>query len=88
MHEPSKILRDDRFVLSSDGVIVDAINGLQWHVNPGKQMTWDEANNWIRSLRVSGGGWRIPTLTELKSLYQNGKGINRNTNLNYMLKVV
>ena len=41
---------------------------------PDGGMAWNEAKTWVESLNVGGGGWRVPTLEELKGLYQYGKG--------------
>jgi hypothetical protein len=37
-------------------------------------VTWDEAKAWVESVTVDGGGWRLPTKEELKSLYKKGTG--------------
>ncbi|MBF0531274.1 MAG: caspase family protein, partial [Deltaproteobacteria bacterium] len=57
---------------TADGIIVR--NGLEWYEGPNKDMTWDEARSWAAGLTVGGGGWRMPTRSELKGLYV--KGIN------------
>jgi hypothetical protein len=47
-------------------------NGLQWYIGPDQDTTWDQANSWVKSLTVGGGGWRMPTRAELEALYHNG----------------
>jgi hypothetical protein len=64
-----------RFQVSSSGVISDSETGLEWYVGPDKDTTWDEADAWVKGLTVDGGGWRLPSVEELKGLYQQGKGI-------------
>lgn len=41
---------------------------------PGRDITWDEANAWVHSLDADGGGWRLPTIAELKGLFQRNTG--------------
>jgi len=40
---------------------------LQWLVGPDQDMTWAQAKKWVQSL---GEGWRMPTLIELKGLWE------------------
>ncbi|MBC8433767.1 MAG: DUF1566 domain-containing protein [Desulfobacterales bacterium] len=46
--------------------------GFEWVAGPDRDTTWDEARSWVQSLTVDGGGWRMPTMEELKTLYQKG----------------
>jgi formylglycine-generating enzyme required for sulfatase activity len=42
---------------------------LEWQENPPSDpMTWDEANEYVKSL---GEGWRLPSIKELKDAYDN-----------------
>ncbi len=50
-------------------IIRDNVTGLEWQVGPDHNMTWDVAKAWVDSL---GGGWRMPTMEELKSLWDAG----------------
>jgi Protein of unknown function (DUF1566) len=59
-----------RYTQSPDGVITDQVTGLEWYINPNRDNTWLEARAWAAGLKVAGGGWRLPTLAELKALYQ------------------
>ena len=77
----SEIGRDGHFVLHSNGVVKDTKTGLEWAAGPDRDMTWDQAHSWVESLTVDGGGWRMPTLDELKSLYQQGRGKRNMTQL-------
>jgi hypothetical protein len=61
-----------RFTRSQDGVIADRVTGLEWYINPNRDNTWHQAKAWAETLAVAGGGWRLPTLIELKALYQKG----------------
>jgi hypothetical protein len=53
-------------------VITDSVTGLQWYVNPSPANTWHQAKAWAENLTVAGGGWRLPTMAELKGIYQKG----------------
>ncbi len=51
------------------GIIVDQSTGLEWVVGPDQDTDWDEAKRWVEELTLDGGGWRMPTVSELKGLY-------------------
>jgi hypothetical protein len=59
-----------RFTVSSDGIITDSQLGLQWAPAPTQRMNWFQAENWAQNLSLGGGGWRLPTRSELKSIYE------------------
>ena len=63
-----------RYKRSEAGVILDTKTNLEWYVGPDKDTTWDAAKAWTYRLNVDGGGWRMPSIEELKGLYQQGKG--------------
>jgi hypothetical protein len=58
-----------RFAVSPCGSIKDENTKLEWFVGPDRNVTWYEAKQWIGGLEVCGGGWRMPTIGEIKSLY-------------------
>jgi hypothetical protein len=76
--------RDGVYIAYANGIVKDTKTGLEWVVGPDGSMTWDEAKAWVESLSVGGGGWRMPTVEELKGLYQYGKG---SRNMTPMLKI-
>ncbi len=41
---------------------------------PRSNTSWDQAKFWTKTLTAGRGGWRMPTLPELKSLFQQGAG--------------
>jgi hypothetical protein len=43
--------------------------------------TWNDAQTWVKDLTADGGGWRMPTIEELKTLYKKGAGENNMTPL-------
>jgi hypothetical protein len=61
-----------RFTMAKDGVITDSVTKLEWYVGPDQDTTWHQAKAWMESLTVASGGWRLPTVAELKTLYQRG----------------
>jgi hypothetical protein len=63
-----------RFSVSSDGVITDAQANLEWIVGPNADIDYSQAEQWVASCKVAGGGWRMPTREELANLYQKGVG--------------
>lgn len=68
--------RPVRFTKAADGVITDHTTGLEWYVGPNRDNNWHQAKAWVENLTVAGGGWRLPTIPELKTLYH--KGASRN----------
>ncbi len=63
-----------RFSKAPDGIITDHVTGLDWYV--GQESTWHQAKAWADGLTVGGGGWRLPTVAELKAIYQPGASAN------------
>jgi len=57
-----------RFTKYSSGVFVDSSTGLEWYASPNEDYTWTKAADWVSSLDVAGGGWRMPTRSELAGL--------------------
>ena len=65
--------QEQHFVLmKSTGIVKDTKTGLEWKVGPNKDTNWDQARTWVQKLKLDGGGWRMPTLDELKGLYKKG----------------
>jgi len=64
-----------RFSKDGQGIIKDKQTGLQWYVGPNSDTNWNQAQSWAQSLSAGGGGWRMPTLSELRAL--NGTGETR-----------
>ncbi len=76
-----EIARDRHFVAYENGVVKDTRTGLEWVAGPDRNMTWSQARDWVQSLSIAGGGWRMPTTDELKTLYEKGKGNNNRSPL-------
>ena len=59
-----------RFTVSNEGIIDDSKEmGLQWAPAPDQPMNWFQADDYARNLKLGGGGWRLPTRAELRSIY-------------------
>ena len=84
-HPPSSnsnvIQRDGIYVAYANGIVRDTNTGLEWKAGPDKDTTWNEAKSWVQSLNLDGGGWRMPTTDELKTLYKKGMGSHNLTSL-------
>ena len=62
------------YIVYGNGIVKDTSTNLEWVTGPDRNVTWDEANAWAKGLRLAGGGWRLPTLKELETLYKKGAG--------------
>jgi hypothetical protein len=62
-----------RFQVNPNGVILDQRTGRHWAPDPGERMTWHQAGEYARKLRLGGySDWRLPTRAELKGLGAGG----------------
>ena len=73
--------RDGIYVAHANGIVKDTNTGLEWKAGPNKNTNWNEARSWVQSLNLDGGGWRMPTMDELKGLYKKGRGTHNLTSL-------
>jgi hypothetical protein len=56
------------FVDNGDGTVTEG-GVLQWQqAAPNDVLSWDAANSYCSALDLAGGGWRLPTLPELRSI--------------------
>jgi len=72
---------DDTCISYAYGVIYDKNTGLEWVAGPDKDTNWYEAKRWANNLNIAGGGWRMPTIAELRTLYKEGIGSRNMTTL-------
>ncbi|MBW1988807.1 MAG: DUF1566 domain-containing protein [Deltaproteobacteria bacterium] len=63
-----------RFSKDRRGILFDSKTYLEWVAGPDQDTTWEEARSWVQELSLAGGGWRMPTMEELKSLFVKGAG--------------
>ena len=66
--------RDGLYVAYADEIVKDTKTGLEWIAGPDKNINWKEAKSWVQNLKLEGGGWRMPTTDELRTLYKKGAG--------------
>lgn len=62
--------RDGDFVAYANGVVADTRTGLEWLAGPDVDTSYHQAVEWVRGLTVAGGGWRMPTAKDLRTLYR------------------
>ena len=74
MNQDKNIYFPDRFVSLAAGIVYDKKTDLDWYVGTDKYFTWRQAQQWVSELKASDSTWRLPTLSELKSLYIHGLG--------------
>lgn len=54
------------------GVCTDPSTSLEWQqVQTSVAMSWHSANNHCQYMSFDGGGWRLPNISELRSLFRN-----------------
>ncbi len=73
LYRPEIVARDGRYVAFANRVICDCFSGLEWLPGPDKDMSWKEGCQWVKDLSIGGGGWRLPTLNELRGLFKMNK---------------
>ena len=73
LYRPEIVARDGRYVAYANKVICDCFSGLEWFPGPDKDMSWKEGGHWAKELAIGGGGWRLPTLKELRGLFKMNK---------------
>jgi hypothetical protein len=66
-----------------NGIVRDNRTGLEWIAGLNKDTNWNEAKSWVKELKITGGGWRMPAMHELEGLYKKGAG---NQNMTSLLK--
>lgn len=59
----------------ADRVVTDAVTGLEWVVGSDQDTDYAQAEQWVTTNGIAGGGWRMPTKSELKTLYHPGMGM-------------
>ena len=58
-----------RYKRTSCGSIVDSRTGFEWFVGPNTDLTWAAAQSWARNLDACGKQWALPTIGDLRSLF-------------------
>ena len=71
------IIASDKYLVKyATGVVYDPETGLEWYLGADRGTTWQAAFEWVRELDAAGGGWRMPTRRELKTLFRISDGYN------------
>jgi hypothetical protein len=66
----------DRFIVSKEGLVTDTQTGLMWAPAPDRDVNWEQADEYVKNLILGGySDWRLPKLSELRSLYQQEKAL-------------
>jgi hypothetical protein len=73
LFRPEIVARDGRYVAFANRVICDCFSGLEWLPGPDADMSWEQGCRWVQDLTTGGGGWRLPTLNELRGLFKMNK---------------
>jgi len=59
---------EDRFSLDEEGVLTDNYTGLQWY-SDRSMAKWVDAKEKIQSWKAGGGNWRMPSISEFRTLH-------------------
>ena len=84
-HAP--VMASDQFVNNNNGTVTDTVNGLMWvSKDNGIPISWPDAVAYCKNLQTAGfTDWRMPTLAELKSLYNPSE---KNKNGYHTIKLI
>jgi len=53
----------------NSNVILDQRTGFDWFLGDDVNVDWFTATDWVANLQVAGGGWRMPTIEQLATLF-------------------
>ena len=71
----------NNYVVTRNKSIIDRNTNLEWCVAGDKDVSWQEAAEWVKSLNSENSQWSLPTVDQLLSLYdvqaQAGEGYER-----------
>lgn len=80
---------DARYTDNGDGTISDSNNGLMWTkkdswADTGHCMDWNKSKSYVSNLTTGGyRDWRLPTVAELKNIYEMSKSNNMGGNFRH-----
>lgn len=67
---PARAVALKRWATQPCGAIIDQETRLEWLIGPDKNMSWYSAVQWVQEASACGGGWRMPTTSELAGLFE------------------
>jgi hypothetical protein len=73
---------DGRYIDNGDGTITDTKSGLMWtkkdsYADLGKCLDWNDSTDYVSKLGTGGfKDWRMPSVSELKTIYEESKSSN------------
>ena len=73
LNPPVVVARDGRYVRYDNRIMCDCFDNREWYPGDDEDISWYDAEKWVRRLNVNGGGWRLPTIEQLKGLYRKNK---------------
>jgi len=74
-----KIKHNQHYIKYDNGIIHDTMRGQEWFVGPDQDIDWFNAKSWIDLLVIEGGGWRMPTNSEVQALHDIKTGFFETT---------
>ena len=61
---------------NTPGIVFDPTTNLDWLAGPDRDMSWEESLSWINNISLGTDAWRMPTLYELRTIFEKGTGIH------------
>lgn len=58
-----------RFSRTACGSVVDHTTQLEWELGPDRDISWADADRWVRQLHACNQTWQMPTLPQLATLF-------------------
>jgi TPR repeat protein len=58
-----------RFQVTACGSILDTATHLEWYLGPDANITWPDADAWIKGLQACNESWTMPSTDQLKTLF-------------------
>ncbi len=81
-NDPNILAVDGHYIRFKSGIVYDRKTNMEWFPGPDRGTDPKRAIFWVKNLKLDGGGWRMPTISELKTLYKKGvNSIHINPNL-------
>lgn len=79
--QPRLLAEDGNFIAYDNGIVSDSNTRLDWLAGPDVAINWHQARYWVKNLVKAGGGWRMPTIMELQTLYSKDRAARNMTSL-------